>query len=281
MKTGMDGNLRAGVPFLTFEAFTRTGLVRHGFSIRDGGVSAGPYDAMNLSFTLGDAADNVSDNYRRIAGALDTTPEAMTSVWQAHTNLIKTVGSSDAGLGITRPKERTERDGMITDVPGITLVTLHADCLPLFFLDPVHRAIGLVHAGWRGTCQAIGPAALAAMRQAFGTDPGDVLAGIGPGICARCFEVGEEVADAFRSLLGDLDASSVLTQKDGGKFLLDLAAVNRILLLDAGVREDRLTVAGLCTCCRPDLFFSHRRDGNLRGSMAAFLALREEGGGTP
>jgi YfiH family protein len=277
----MDRNLREGVPFLTFEAFTQTGLVRHGFSLRDGGVSAGPYGSMNLSFTLGDPAENVSANYRRIGGALGVWPESMTSVWQAHTDRIKTVGPADAGLGVVRDKERTEWDGMITDTPGITLVTLHADCLPLFFLDPVHRAVGLVHSGWRGTCQAIGPAALSAMKQAFGTDPGDVLAGIGPGICASCFEVGEEVAEAFGNLLGVRDAAAFLAQKDGGKYLLDLAAVNRKLLLDAGIREDRLSSSGLCTRCRPDLFYSHRRDGSLRGSMAAFLALRIDGDRSP
>lgn len=274
METGMKTNLKSGVPFLSFEILDRTGLVSHGFSLRDGGVSRGPYGSMNLSFTMGDEEKNVRGNFGRMGEALGVSPMSMTSVWQAHTDRIKVVGPADGGQGIVMTKERIEWDGMVTATPGITMVTLHADCLPLFFLDPVNRAAGLVHSGWRGTRKGIGLRALEAMGREFGTKPGDVLAAIGPGICGSCFEVGPEVAAEFLELPVMKKAPALVAQSGGGKYHLDLAGVNRMLLLEGGVREDHLAMAGLCTRCRPDLFFSHRRDGEIRGSMAAFMALR-------
>jgi len=263
-------------PFLAFPAMEDSGLVHHGFSVRDGGVSTGPYTSMNLSFTMGDSNENVLENYDRMAVALEVERAQMTSVWQAHTNHIKVVDASDTGKGIIRPKDRQEIDGMVTNVKGLTLVTLHADCLPLYFLDPVNQAIGLTHSGWRGTAQAIGIRTLEAMEKAFGTRREDLLVFIGPGIGRTAFEVGPEVADVFTNLLGCRRAGDVLMPLQLGTTMLDLALANEMLFLEAGIRRERLFTADLCTFGRPDLFFSHRRDGNNRGSMAAFLSLKKE-----
>lgn len=261
-------------PYLAFPVLEDTGLVRHGFSVRDGGVSTGPYASMNLSFTMGDSIENVLENYERMALALEVERAQMSSVWQAHTNYIKVVDISDVGKGITRPKEPEEIDGMVTNVKGVTLVTLHADCLPLYFLDPVNQAIGLTHSGWRGTEKAIGIRTLEAMERAFGSRREDLLVCIGPGIGRTVFEVGPEVVEAFVDLLGEKRASDVLMPLKPGKSLLDLTLVNEMLFLEAGIRRECLFTADLCTFSRPDLFFSHRRDGNNRGSMAAFLSLK-------
>lgn len=263
-----------GTPFLVFPALEATGLVRHGFSVRDGGVSIGPYAAMNLSFTMGDAKENVLQNYENMAQALELNGSEMTSVWQAHTNNIKVVEPSDIGKGITRPKDPEEIDGMITQAVGVTLVTLHADCLPLFFLDPVNQAIGLTHSGWRGTQQAIGIKTMEAMEKAFGSKREDLLVCIGPGIGRTAFEVGPEVVAAFLELLGEKRASEVFMPLPLGSAMMDLALANEMLFLEAGIRPDQIQSAELCTFSRPDLFFSHRRDGSNRGSMAAFLQLK-------
>jgi len=209
-----------------------------------------------------------------MAHALEVELSQMTSVWQAHTNNIKVIEASDIGKGITRPKDSEEIDGMVTNVKGMTLVTLHADCLPLYFLDPVNHAIGLTHSGWRGTQQAIGIRTLETMEKAFGSRREDLLVCIGPGIGRTAFEVGPEVAESFVELLGEKRANDVLMPLQLGTSMLDLTLTNEMLLLEAGIRSEHLTSADLCTFSRPDLFFSHRRDGNIRGSMAAFLSLK-------
>jgi len=262
------------IPFLSFPTLEDTGLVHHGFSIRDGGVSAGSYASMNLSFSMGDARESVLENYERMAQVLDVDVDSMTSIWQAHTDKIRLIEEDDRGTGIVLPKNPEPCDGMITNVKGVTLVTLHADCLPLYFLDPVNRAIGLTHSGWRGTQQAIGVRTLEAMERAFGTCREDVLVFIGPGIGRTAFEVGPEVAEAFVELLGGKKAEKVLTPVHMGKYMLDLSLANELLFLEAGIRLEQIHPAQLCTYSRPDLFFSHRRDGTVRGSMAAFMALK-------
>jgi hypothetical protein len=233
---------------------------------------------MNLSFTMGDSKENVLRNYDRIASAMEVDRSKMTSVWQAHTNHVKVVEVMDAGKGITSPKDSDEIDGMVTNLKGITLVTLHADCLPLYFLDPVNQAIGLAHSGWRGTQQAIGIKTLETMEKAFGSQREDLLVCIGPGIGGTAFEVGPEVAEAFVELLGAKRARDVLTSSQIGTSMLDLTLANEMLFLEAGIRPDRIFSANLCTFSREELFFSHRRDGNIRGSMAAFMQLKDGNG---
>jgi polyphenol oxidase len=270
----MENRKNHGTPFLAFPVLENTKLVRHGFSVRDGGVSSGPFASMNLSFTLGDSKENVLENYDKMADALEVERSQMTSVWQAHTSHIKVVDASDFGKGITRPKDAEEIDGMVTNVKGLTLVTLHADCLPLYFLDPVRKAIGLTHSGWRGTQKAICIRTLEAMERAFGSRREDMLVCIGPGIGRTAFEVGPEVVEAFVELLGEKRSGDVLIPMQLGTSMLDLTLANEMLLMEAGIRREKLFAANLCTFSRPDLFFSHRRDGSARGSMAAFLSLR-------
>lgn len=265
---------RRNTPFFIFPALEATGLVHHGFSVRDGGVSTGPFASMNLSFTMGDDRENVLENYHRMAEGLGVETAGMTSVFQAHTDKVVMAGRGDAGKGILLPKDPEEVDGMVTNCPGLTLVTLHADCLPLFFLDPVNRAIGLTHSGWRGTQKAIGIRTLERMENEFGSKREEMLVGIGPGIGRTAFEVGPEVAEAFYELLGDARGNEVLMPLQLGTYLLDLTLANVMLLLEAGIAPQRMFTADLCTYSRPDLFFSHRRDGSSRGSMAAFLTLK-------
>ena len=174
---------RGEVPFLYYPAFEKTGLVRHGFSVRPGGVSQGIFSSMNLSFTRGDREEDVRENYRRIGKALSILPEQMVCSDQTHTTHVVHVGKEDCGKGVTRPREWKDVDGMITDCPGVALTTFYADCVPLYFLDPVHRAIGLSHSGWKGTAGKMGKVTVEKMGEAFGSRPEDLVAAIGPSIC--------------------------------------------------------------------------------------------------
>ena len=265
-----------GVTYLSFPILEDTGLVSHAFSTRLGGVSKGDFATMNFSFTRGDDRDDVLENYRRMAAALGVDRERMVLTWQTHTTNVRRVTEEDEGKGIVRDRDYRDVDGLITDIPGITLVTFFADCVPLYFLDPVHKAIGLSHSGWRGTVKRMGQVTVDAMKEAFGTRPEDIIACIGPSICGDCYEVGEEVADEFADAFHEKYHDVILLKKQNGKYQLDLWKANEIVLKEAGIKGDNLAVTNICTYCNPQLLFSHRRTAERRGNLCAFLSLKEK-----
>lgn len=266
--------INAGVPFLSFPILEETGLVVNGFSTRMGGVSEGKFSTMNLTFTRGDNRNHVMENYRRMAEALVVDETRMVLSYQTHTTNVKLITEEDAGKGIVAERDYTDVDGLITDVPGITLVTFYADCVPLYLLDPVNRAIGLSHSGWRGTVNRMGAAAIRAMSEAYGSRPEDMIACIGPSICRDCYEVGEEVAVNFREAFEERYWTELLVEKGSGKYQLDLWRANEIIFLEAGIPREQIQVTDICTHCNPDYLFSHRTCGNERGNLAAFLCLK-------
>ena len=265
-----------GVTYLSFPILEDTGLVSHAFSTRLGGVSKGDFATMNFSFTRGDDRDDVLENYRRMAVALGVDRERMVLTWQTHTTNVRRVTEEDEGKGIVRDRDYRDVDGLITDIPGITLVTFFADCVPLYFLDPVHKAIGLSHSGWRGTVKRMGQVTVDAMKEAFGTRPEDIIACIGPSICGDCYEVGEEVADEFADAFHEKYHDVIFLKKQNGKYQLDLWKANEIVLKEAGIKGDNLAVTNICTYCNPQLLFSHRRTAERRGNLCAFLSLKEK-----
>lgn len=265
-----------GVTFLSFPILERTGLVKHAFSTRLGGVSRGDFATMNFSFTRGDCKEDVLENYSRMADALGVERERMILTWQTHTVNVRRVTETDAGKGVICERDYRDVDGLITDIPGLTLVTFFADCVPLYFLDPIHRAIGLSHSGWRGTVKRMGAVTLSAMSREFGTRPEDVIACAGPSICKNCYEVGGEVAEEFFRAFDPACHNKILEKKENGKFLLDLWAANEIVLKEAGITEPHLSITDICTCCNPRLLFSHRRTAERRGNLCAFLSLKED-----
>ena len=261
--------------YLTFPLLEKTGLVRHLFSTRMGGVSRGIYSSMNLSFSRGDNKENVDENFRRIAQVLDSTPEHIVCSRQTHTTNVRKVTEKDLGKGVVRETDYDDVDGLITNVPGIILATFYADCVPLYFVDVKNKAIGLSHSGWRGTVNRMGQATLQAMKRAYGTEPSDVMAAIGPSICQDCYEVGEEVADAFRKSFPNEWEYLIRKGKEEGKYQLDLQETNRRILLAAGVLPENIAVTDICTCCNSELLFSHRGSNGKRGNLGAFLELRK------
>lgn len=263
------------VPLLRFPVLEETGVVEHCFTSRLGGVSEGIYTSMNLSFTRGDKEEAVQENYGRIAQCMGASKDAFVCSDQTHTTNVKKATKEDAGCGVTRPKTYQDVDGLITNVPGLVLSTFFADCVPLYFVDPVHRAIGMGHSGWRGTVGRMGRATILAMGQEYGTKPEDLICAIGPSICKDCYEVSEDVAEAFAAEFKGQE-EKILEAKGNGKYQLDLWKANEIVLLEAGVKKGHLAVTNLCTCCNPELLFSHRASHGKRGNLGAFLRLKEE-----
>ncbi|MCI6536411.1 MAG: peptidoglycan editing factor PgeF [Lachnospiraceae bacterium] len=262
----------AQVPLFHFPLLDQTGEVRHCFTTRYGGVSEGIFSSLNLSFNRGDVKEDVEENYRRVAEILGTDCAHLVCSDQTHTTNVRLVTKADAGKGVISPRDYTDVDGLITDIPGLTLVTFYADCVPLYFVDPVHHAIGLSHSGWRGTVARMGKCTLEAMHEAFGTEASDVYCAIGPSICQDCYEVSEDVAEQFMQVFPGHE-SELLIDKGNGKYQLDLWKANEIVLLDAGVQKAHLEVTDVCTCCNPELLFSHRASHGKRGNLGAFLCL--------
>ena len=261
------------VPLLYFPILENTGIVEHCFTTRAGGVSKGIFDSLNLSFTRGDDESAVMENYDRLAAALDTRKEQFVCTDQTHTTNVIRVGKEDCGYGVTRQKPYTDVDGLVTDEPGVVLSTFFADCVPLYFVDTVNRAIGLSHSGWRGTVGRMGQRTLEKMATEFGTNPKNVVAAVGPSICQDCYEVSKDVAKEFiKEFSGHAD--EILINKGNGKYQLDLWKTNEIVLIEAGVKKENIAVTNICTCCNPDLLFSHRASKGKRGNLGAFMYIR-------
>ena len=261
------------LPILEFPLLAQCACVQHGFTTRAGGVSDGEWSSLNLSFTRGDDEAAVRENFRRVAQAFGVTQEQVVCSMQTHTTNVRRVTASDGGAGVTRPLPWADVDGLITDEPGVLLGTFYADCVPLYFADPVHHAIGLSHSGWRGTVARMGEVTLQAMADAFGSRPQDVLCAIGPSICQSCYEVSADVAEQFQAAFPGSGAA-LLYPTTVGKYQLNLWEANRRVLLDAGVLPEHLQITDLCTCCNPHNLFSHRYTGGRRGNLGAFLMLR-------
>ena len=194
----MNVRKNKGVTYLTWPEFEKIPGFVHGFSTRLGGVSEGIYSSMNLSFTRGDKEEAVRENYNRISAALGFSPEDIVTSDQTHTANVRVITAEDRGNGITKPRPYTDVDGMITNVPGLVLATFYADCVPLYFADPVHKAVGLSHSGWRGTAAGIGAVTVKELQKHYGTRPEDIYAAVGPSVWPDCYEVSEDVIVEFQ-----------------------------------------------------------------------------------
>ncbi len=280
--------------YLTFPSLEETGIAEHLITTRTGGVSRGEFSAMNVGLSRGDREEDVRENFRRVGEVMGCALEDMVLARQTHTTNIRHVTAQDRGKGIVRPFDYQDVDGLITDEPGLVLVTTFADCVPLLFVDPVRRAVGSAHSGWRGTAGRMGEHMVRAMGDAFGSRPEDLLAAIGPSICQECYEVSDDVAREFadadrgtESLRRELSDSGrfrtgengeppkVLTPgKRPGKYQLDLWLANYLILRQAGIPGEKIAVTDICTCHNSACLFSHRASGGRRGAMGVFLGLR-------
>jgi YfiH family protein len=251
-----------GLRLFRFESLRSTGLV-HALFTRRGGVSPVPWASLNVGAMVGDEPDRVSANRRLSLEALGLPAESVFDVWQVH--------SADVVLasGPRREAPAVQGDGIVTDRGGISLMMRFADCVPILLFDPVRRSIGIVHAGWLGTVRQIVRQAIVRMMDEFGSRPADVRAGIGPSIAAHHYPVGPEVVESFRKSFG-ADAEPHLTQGTGGTHL-DLWSATEHLLRREGVEQ--VEVAGLCTACDTEDWYSHRAEGGRTGRFGAVIAL--------
>lgn len=257
---------RAGLRVLTWPVFD--GLAADVLvTTRQGGVSAGEYGSLNLSFSVGDDPAAVLENRRRVAAALGADTGDFVYARQVHGGRAQVVTAADRGRGARSLADAVDdADALVTTDPGTALTILVADCVPIVLLDPVAGVLACVHAGWRGTVARIGAAALETMTS-VGARPADVLAGIGPAIAPDRYQVGDDVAGEVRRGLGSAVAGDVLRPDGPGKWLLDLWAANRRVLTDAGVPAAQVHLAGVPTgpadpggsgSSEPGAFFSHR-----------------------
>ena len=270
----MNVRKNKGVTYLTWPEFEKIPGFVHGFSTRLGGVSEGIYSSMNLSFTRGDKEEAVRENYNRISAALGFSSEDIVTSDQTHTANVRVITAEDRGNGITKPRPYTDVDGMITNVPGLVLATFYADCVPLYFADPVHKAVGLSQSGWRGTAAGIGAVTVKELQKHYGTRPEDIYAAIGPSICQDCYEVSEDVILEFQKTFSRELWKDIFYRKENGKYQLNLWEANRQILLGAGILPEHISMPNLCTCCNPEFLYSHRASQGKRGNLGAFLGIK-------
>ena len=263
------------VTVLKFPLLEELPFVEHLFTTKEGGVSKGDYATMNVSFTRGDEREAVLENYRRIAGIFGVELSDIVVSHQTHTTNVKRVTKEDGGKGVVSERDYENVDGLITNDKNLVLCTMYADCVPLYFVDVKNQAIGLSHSGWKGTAGQMGMKTLERMAEEFGTKPEEVYAAIGPSICVDCYEVSEDVIEAFSRVFTEQEMTQICYIKENGKYQLDLWKANEIILLNAGVLKEHIEVTRLCTHCNSDRMFSHRKTGDKRGNLGAFLCLKD------
>ncbi|MBE1443205.1 peptidoglycan editing factor PgeF [Paenibacillus sp. OAS669] len=255
-----------------------------GFTSRHGGVSKKEFSSLNCGLHVMDQPEDVIVNRERLAEALNIELQDSTYAEQVHGNEVQVVTSEHAGAGtLSREEAIQSKDAFITNEPGIFLHALFADCVPLFFFDPVHRAVGLAHAGWKGTVLQIARKTVEAMERQYGTKAERVLAAIGPSIQACCYEVDDKVISQIQHTMDELNivnqqgdqAAPIYEIKENGKYNLSLQQMNRQIMIKAGILPSHIEISSLCTSCRTDLFFSHRKEGGKTGRMAAWIGLHE------
>ena len=245
--------------------------IRHGFSTRLGGVSEGRFASLNFraSGPEPDKREQVQENYRRFCAALGADPAGLVLSKQVHEDTVRHVTGADRGKGFLRPGDYTA-DALVTGEPGLNLMVFSADCIILLLHDPETRSIGAVHAGWRGTALDLPAKTVREMGRLFGAKPENIRVAIGAGIGPCCFETHDDVPDAMRAAFGGGVEAYIAPR--GEKWTVDLKAVNAWRLREAGVAAEHIDVCPLCTACRPDLFWSHRKMGEARGVQCGAVA---------
>lgn len=258
----MPIHARHHISYLTADSLAQPGIV-HGFFMRHGGCSPAPWKSLNMATSVGDSPENVIENRKRLAKALNISEGNFFDVWQIHGNAV---------ISAKKPRpigqDHQRADAIMTNRKNVFLLMLFADCFPIMISDPLTHTVGIAHAGWKGALNNVVGELVQAMARTYHTSPKSLRAVIGPGICAHHYEVGEGVALQFRELFSN---QRVLVEEDG-KFYLDLGLANEINLKKEGV--DRIERLRICTHCRKDDWFSHRGEGGKTGRYAAVIGMR-------
>lgn len=260
-----NGNLK----YYIIPSFEETGLTKHCFTTKFGGVSKGTFSSMNLRFNCEDKEENILKNFKIISKAIGVEYSSLVLSKQIHEDMVYAVSENDRGNGILFKNRPESADALVTDKRNVTLVVFSADCVPLFFLDKKRGVIALAHSGWRGTVKRIGQKTAEKMIMDYNCNPEDILVAIGPSLQEDHFEVGNEVAEKFIKEFGTHTAI-----KYGEKYHVNMQKAIMCQLIDAGIKKEHIDDSGICTVCNSDMLFSNRVLGNKRGHMGAFLALK-------
>jgi YfiH family protein len=258
----MQRHVAGSVAYYTFDSLADSGALVHAISTRHGGVSPAPFDTLNLSHTTGDDAANVETNIQRLHDALTLDAAATVTARQAQANCVAVVDARHRGVLIAHV------DALLTNAPGVPLLLRYADCVPIFLFDPAHRAIGVAHAGWRGTIGKVAAKAAQAMFDTFGTRPRDLIACLAPSIGPCCYRIGNDVIMHVRAAFENAD-DLLIPQADGVHFDLWRASARQLRTL--GIEQ--IEIAGLCTAHRTDEFYSWRAENERTGRFGAIIAL--------
>jgi polyphenol oxidase len=274
VQKGFTKRRSGGVVYFTIPSFDVYAQIAAGFTSRIGGVSEGCYESLNFSLSREGNINNLQENFRRAAGALGLNARTIVLDNYEHGTGIYHASPDDGGKGLFRETDLPKCDAILITEPGITAVTMHADCVPLFFLDPIKNVACIAHAGWRGVWGGLPRKIAEEFKETYGSKKEDILTAIGPHIMSCCFEVGDEVASLFSDKFG-----SFTVKKQGGRLLADMQAAILVQFMEAGLPSQNCTCANLCTSCLPELFYSHRRDKGETGAMASLIAFRTEPSG--
>lgn len=254
-----------GIKYFQFDGFPGS-EVQHGFFSRLGGISPYPWNSLNVGGTVGDDAERVAENRKRLFNVLNKDQTSVYDVWQVHSaNVVCTDRPRRDG------EDHIQADGILTSSREVTLFMRFADCVPIMLYDPEKKVIGIVHAGWQGTVKKVAAEAVKKMVSFYGSNPKDILTGIGPSICADCYEVKSDVITEVQTKLGDI-ASEVIIQKSGGRTHFDMWLANKLMLQNSGV--EKIEVSGVCTACNHAEWFSHRADHGKTGRFGAAIRLQ-------
>lgn len=257
---------RGGVRFLEGERFSSKGII-HGFSLRQGGVSKGEFESLNVGLRRGDDIQNARKNIQIAGNALGLAMENLTLTYQTHTNNVRFLRAEDIGKGLVKEWDGEGVDGIVTDMKNVPLMCYSADCVPLLLYDPVREMIGAVHSGWRGTAGKIAKNAVGLMEE-HGCEAKNITALIGPAIGMCCYEVSRDVGEVFSG-----EYPEFARKKADGKYMLDLKEIVREQLRESGLERENVENSLVCTSCRNDLFFSHRAQGGKSGLLGGFIQL--------
>lgn len=262
-----------GINYYTFEPLNIYNNIVHGFSTRIGGTSLKPYATLNLGLHVGDKKEDVIKNRERFCNCLGFSLSDTVSLKQVHGNKIFVINEKARGLGsISYEDALGSGDGIITNIPGILLMTYYADCVPIYLYDPVTNSIGLAHAGWKGTVLKIAKTIVEQMSATFGAKPVNCIAIIGPSIGQCCYQVDNTVIEQVKKSFNRWN--ELFSQLDEHNAYLNLWLANKISLLESGLLNKNIHISNLCTSCLEDHFFSHRRDKGKTGRMTAAIAIK-------
>lgn len=268
----MNFNKNGDLGYFTFPVLENYRFVKHMFSSRLGGVSEGIYSSLNLGFKRGDNVENVYQNYKIVCSNIGINQDDLVFGQLTHNDNIRFVTSIDKGKGITKELDYTDIDGLITHEVNVPLVMTFADCVPIYFLDPVNKVVAIAHSGWRGTVKKIGEKVISDMIMRYNSNIDNIIIAIGPSIGGCCFEVGKEVYDEFCSM-DCLPLDNWVSKTKTDKYFIDMWKVIENMFLKIGVKPQNITIADICTKCNSDIFFSHRATNGKRGSMAGIISL--------